>query len=142
MSSSAATSRVGTAGSGKSSVVNLLPRFYDVSAGAVRIGGVDVRDLETRGLRSALGVVFEDSFLFSDSVRSNIAFGRSDATDDEVRAAASQQSDDPLAFLRIRRFFGDLVDDPRFTAEYTAALGSFHSIGARATLAAVTGAFA
>ena len=79
---------IGTAGSGKSSVVNLLPRFYDVSAGAVRIGGVDVRDLETRGLRSALGVVFEDSFLFSDSVRSNIAFGRPDATDDEVRAAA------------------------------------------------------
>ncbi len=79
---------IGTAGSGKSSVVNLLPRFYDVSAGAVRIGGVDVRDLDTEELRSALGVVFEDSFLFSDTVRANIAFGRPGATDDEVRAAA------------------------------------------------------
>ncbi|CCH87300.1 ABC transporter [Modestobacter italicus] len=79
---------IGTAGSGKSSVVNLLPRFYDVSAGAVRIGGSDVRDLDTHQLRAALGVVFEDSFLFSDTVRSNIAFGRPDASDDEVRAAA------------------------------------------------------
>jgi len=79
---------VGTAGSGKSSVVNLLPRFYDVSAGAVRIGGCDVRDTDTEQLRAALGVVFEDSFLFSDSVRANIAFGRPDAGDDEVRAAA------------------------------------------------------
>lgn len=69
-------------------MVNLLPRFYDVASGSVRIGGVDVRDLDTDDLRSAMGVVFEDSFLFSDSVRSNIAFGRPDATDDEVRAAA------------------------------------------------------
>jgi ATP-binding cassette subfamily B protein len=79
---------IGTAGSGKSSVVALLPRFYDVSAGAVRVGGLDVRDLDTDRLRAALGVVFEDSFLFSDTVRANIAFGRPDASDAEVRAAA------------------------------------------------------
>ncbi|MGY2079547.1 ABC transporter ATP-binding protein [Modestobacter sp. SYSU DS0657] len=79
---------VGSSGSGKSSVVSLLPRFYDVSAGAVRVGGVDVRELDTTALRAALGVVFEDSFLFSDTVRANIAFGRPDATDAEVRAAA------------------------------------------------------
>jgi ATP-binding cassette subfamily B protein len=79
---------IGTAGSGKSSVVNLLPRFYDASAGAVRVGGCDVRDLDTHQLRAALGVVFEDSFLFSDSVRANIAFGRPDASDAQVRAAA------------------------------------------------------
>ncbi|WP_299955413.1 ABC transporter ATP-binding protein [uncultured Modestobacter sp.] len=79
---------VGSSGAGKSSVVSLLPRFYDVSAGAVRVGGIDVRDLELGSLRSALGVVFEDSFLFSDTVRANIAFGRPDATDAEVRAAA------------------------------------------------------
>jgi ATP-binding cassette subfamily B protein len=79
---------IGTAGSGKSSVVNLLPRFYDASAGAVRVGGCDVRDLDTHQLRAALGVVFEDSFLFSDSVRANIAFGRPAASDAEVRAAA------------------------------------------------------
>jgi ATP-binding cassette subfamily B protein len=79
---------IGTAGSGKSSVVTLLPRFYDPASGVVRVGGRDVRTLRTGSLRSALGVVFEDSFLFSDSVRANIAFGRPDATDDEVRAAA------------------------------------------------------
>ncbi|SDY51172.1 ATP-binding cassette, subfamily B [Modestobacter sp. DSM 44400] len=79
---------IGTSGSGKSSIVSLLPRFYDASAGAVRVGGADVRTLRTESLRSALGVVFEDSFLFSDTVRSNIAFGRPDATDAEVRAAA------------------------------------------------------
>ncbi|MCU1616766.1 MAG: transporter [Frankiales bacterium] len=79
---------VGTAGSGKSSVVSLLPRFYDAESGAVRVGGRDVRNLDTGDLRRALGVVFEDSFLFSDTVRANIAFGRPDAPDEEVRAAA------------------------------------------------------
>ncbi|MGY1844040.1 ABC transporter ATP-binding protein [Modestobacter sp. SYSU DS0875] len=79
---------VGSSGSGKSSVVSLLPRFYDPTAGVVRVGGVDVRELDTAALRAALGVVFEDSFLFSDTVRANIAFGRPDASDDEVRAAA------------------------------------------------------
>ncbi|SCX49448.1 ATP-binding cassette, subfamily B [Klenkia marina] len=79
---------VGPAGSGKSAVVGLLPRFYDVGAGAVRIGGVDVRELDTDQLRGALGIVPEDSFLFSDTVRANIAFARPDASDAEVRAAA------------------------------------------------------
>ncbi|KQS66447.1 ABC transporter [Modestobacter sp. Leaf380] len=79
---------IGTSGSGKSSVVSLLSRFYDVTGGAVRVGGVDVRELQTDALRGALGVVFEDDFLFSDTVRANIAFGRPDATDQEVRAAA------------------------------------------------------
>ena len=91
---------VGTAGSGKSSVVTLLPRFYDASAGSVRVGGRDVRDLDTGQLRSALGVVFEESFLFSDSVRANIAFGRPDASDAEVRAAArAAQADGFIAEL-------------------------------------------
>ncbi len=91
---------VGTAGSGKSSVVTLLPRFYDVGSGAVRIGGVDVRQLDLEALRGALGVVFEDSFLFSDTVRANIAFGRPGATDDEVQAAArAAQADGFIAEL-------------------------------------------
>ncbi|WP_222193350.1 ABC transporter ATP-binding protein [Modestobacter italicus] len=91
---------VGTSGSGKSSVVSLLPRFYDASAGAVRIGGRDVRDLDLGALRGALGVVFEDSFLFSDTVRANIAFGRPDASDAEVRAAArAAQADGFIAEL-------------------------------------------
>ncbi len=79
---------VGTAGSGKSTISQLLPRFYDVQHGAVLVDGHDVRDLTHASLRSRIGLVFEDSFLFSDSVRSNIAYGRPDATDAQVRAAA------------------------------------------------------
>jgi ATP-binding cassette subfamily B protein len=79
---------VGTSGSGKSTVGLLLPRFYDVQQGAVRVDGADVRDVTLASLRRQIGVVFEDSFLFSDTVRANIAFGRPDATDDDVVTAA------------------------------------------------------
>ncbi|WP_324163812.1 ABC transporter ATP-binding protein [Amycolatopsis sp.] len=79
---------VGTAGSGKSTISLLLPRFYDVHSGSVRLGGRDVRDVRTADLRKAIGVVFEEAFLFSTSVRDNIAYGRPDASDEEVVAAA------------------------------------------------------
>ncbi|GAB2992981.1 ABC transporter ATP-binding protein/permease [Amycolatopsis acidiphila] len=79
---------VGTAGSGKSTISLLLPRFYDVHAGSVRLGGCDVRDVRLADLRKAIGVVFEEAFLFSSSVRDNIAYGRPDASDEEVHAAA------------------------------------------------------
>ncbi|WP_326565907.1 ABC transporter ATP-binding protein [Amycolatopsis rhabdoformis] len=79
---------VGTAGSGKSTISLLLPRFYDAHAGAVRVGGLDVRDVPLKQLRQAIGVVFEEAFLFSSSVRDNIAYGRPDASDEEVYAAA------------------------------------------------------
>jgi ATP-binding cassette subfamily B protein len=79
---------VGTAGSGKSTISLLLPRFYDVSAGALRVGGLDVRDLRTDSLRAAIGLVTEESFLFSDTIAANIAFGREDATPDQITAAA------------------------------------------------------
>jgi ATP-binding cassette subfamily B protein len=79
---------VGASGSGKSTVSLLLPRFYDVQEGSVCVDGIDVRDVKFESLRRQIGVVFEESFLFSDTVRSNIAYGRPDATDDEVRAAA------------------------------------------------------
>ncbi|MFV0135878.1 ABC transporter ATP-binding protein [Streptomyces sp. HMX87] len=79
---------VGSSGSGKSTVSLLLPRFYDVTRGAVLVGGHDVRELTLDSLRAAIGLVPEDSFLFSDSVRNNIAYGRPDATDEEVEAAA------------------------------------------------------
>lgn len=79
---------VGTSGSGKSTVSLLLPRFYDVSAGRVLVAGHDVRDLTLPSLRAAIGLVPETSFLFSDSVRDNIAYGHPDATDEQVRAAA------------------------------------------------------
>ncbi len=79
---------VGASGSGKSTVALLLPRFYDVASGSITIDGVDVRDVTLDSLRRGVGVVFEDPFLFSDSLRANIAYGRPDATDDEIHAAA------------------------------------------------------
>lgn len=79
---------VGPPGSGKSTVALLLPRFYDPQAGRLAIGGVDLRDLRLRDLRAELGVVFEEAFLFSDTIRNNIAYGRPDADEDEIRAAA------------------------------------------------------
>ncbi len=79
---------VGTSGSGKSTISLLLPRFYDVSGGAVRVGGHDVRDVTADSLRASIGLVMEDSFLFSDTVRANIAYGRPDATHEQILAAA------------------------------------------------------
>jgi len=79
---------VGPSGSGKSTVSLLLPRFYEVQSGSVRLDGVDVRDVTLDSLRRQIGVVFEESFLFSESVRANIAYGRPDATEDDVVAAA------------------------------------------------------
>nr|WP_221471922.1 ABC transporter ATP-binding protein [Amycolatopsis umgeniensis] len=79
---------VGTAGSGKSTISLLLPRFYDVHSGSVQVGDLDVRDIRQHDLRSVIGVVFEEAFLFSSSVRDNIAYGRPDASDEEIRAAA------------------------------------------------------
>jgi ATP-binding cassette subfamily B protein len=79
---------VGPSGSGKSTVALLLPRFYDVQEGAVRVDGVDVRDVRLDSLRRQIGVVFEESFLFSDTIRANIAYGRPEATDEEIEAAA------------------------------------------------------
>ncbi|MEV6834325.1 ABC transporter ATP-binding protein [Streptomyces sp. NPDC051133] len=79
---------VGSSGSGKSTLSLLLPRFYDVTHGAVLIGGHDVRELTLDSLRAAIGLVPEDSFLFSDTVRNNIAYGRPDAGQEEIEAAA------------------------------------------------------
>ncbi|MFB7595097.1 ABC transporter ATP-binding protein [Streptomyces sp. NPDC056160] len=93
---------VGSSGSGKSTVSLLLPRFYDVTHGAVLIGGHDVRELTLDSLRAAIGLVPEDSFLFSDTVRANIAYGRPDATDDEITAAARAAQAD--------RFIAELPD--------------------------------
>ncbi|MFF3275655.1 ABC transporter ATP-binding protein [Streptomyces chrestomyceticus] len=83
---------VGPSGSGKSTVSLLLPRFYDPQAGSVHVGppgaAPDIRELSLADLRATIGVVFEEPFLFSCSVRDNIAYGRPDATDEQVRAAA------------------------------------------------------
>ncbi|WP_327423314.1 ABC transporter ATP-binding protein/permease [Streptomyces sp. NBC_01230] len=91
---------VGASGSGKSTVSLLLPRFYDVSHGAVLVGGHDVRELTQDSLRAAIGLVPEDSFLFSDTVRANIAYGHPDATQEQIeRAARAAQADRFIADL-------------------------------------------
>jgi ATP-binding cassette subfamily B protein len=79
---------LGATGSGKSTIINLIPRFYDASAGAVLIDGHDVRDVTLDSLRSQIGIVLQETNLFSGTIRDNIAFGRSDATDEQVIAAA------------------------------------------------------
>ena len=79
---------IGTSGSGKSTLAMLLPRFYDPQSGVVRIGGRDVRDVTTESVRGSIGLVMEEAFLFSDTVRANIAYGAPNATDEQVRAAA------------------------------------------------------
>ncbi|MFD9421539.1 MULTISPECIES: ABC transporter ATP-binding protein [unclassified Streptomyces] len=91
---------VGASGSGKSTVSLLLPRFYDVTHGAVLVGGHDVRELTQASLRAAIGLVPEDSFLFSDTIRANIAYGAPDATQEQIeQAARAAQADRFIAEL-------------------------------------------
>jgi ATP-binding cassette subfamily B multidrug efflux pump len=79
---------LGTTGSGKSTLVNLIPRFYDVTGGAVRLDGNDVREVTLSSLRSQIGIVLQETRLFSGTVRDNVAFGKPEATDEEIVAAA------------------------------------------------------
>ncbi len=84
-----AVALVGATGSGKSSVVNLIPRFYDVASGAVLVDGRDVRNVTLQSLRERIGIVMQDSVLFSGTVAENIAYGRPEASAEEIRAAAT-----------------------------------------------------
>ncbi|MCL6509573.1 MAG: ABC transporter ATP-binding protein/permease [Anaerolineae bacterium] len=79
---------LGATGSGKTSIINLIPRFYDPIAGSVKIDGYDIRDVTLDSLRSQIGIVLQETTLFSGTIRDNIAFGKPDATMDEVIAAA------------------------------------------------------
>jgi ATP-binding cassette subfamily B protein len=79
---------VGATGSGKSTVARLLPRFYDVDGGRILLDGIDVRELQLRHLRQAIGMVFEETFLFSDTIANNIAFADPDADDEQIHRAA------------------------------------------------------
>jgi len=79
---------VGSTGSGKTTIARLIPRFYDVTSGAVEVDGIDVREVRLRELRKAVGIVFEDTFLFSDTIGSNIAFADPDAPLDAIERAA------------------------------------------------------
>ncbi len=78
---------VGPTGAGKTTIINLLPRFYDVTHGSVKIDGIDVRDITAESLRRQIGIVLQDTFLFSQSVVENVRFGKPDATDEEVMSA-------------------------------------------------------
>ena len=93
---------LGMTGSGKSTIVNLIPRFYDVTEGAVRIDGCDVRDLQLSSLRSQIGVVLQETRLFSGSIRANISYGLPNATLDQVIIAAKS--------AQIHDFISDLPD--------------------------------
>ena len=85
---------VGHTGAGKTTLVNLLMRFYDINAGAIRVDGVDIREMTRGGLRKIFGMVLQDTWLFSGTIRDNIAYGREDATEDEiVRAAKAAHAD-------------------------------------------------
>jgi ATP-binding cassette subfamily B protein len=79
---------VGASGSGKSTIANLMPRFYDVSAGRITIDGVDIRDLTLESLRRNVGIVHQDAFLFSGTIRENIRYGKPEATLEEITQAA------------------------------------------------------
>ncbi|HVV76079.1 MAG TPA: ABC transporter ATP-binding protein [Mycobacteriales bacterium] len=80
---------VGPSGSGKSTLAMLLPRFYDPTSGAVRVDDADIRHATLASVHTRVGIAFEEAFLFSDTIRANIAYGRADATDEEIRSAAA-----------------------------------------------------
>jgi ABC-type multidrug transport system fused ATPase/permease subunit len=79
---------LGATGAGKTSLLYLIPRFYDIKSGSILIDGVDIRNFKISSLRKQVGLVLQDVFLFSGTIRSNIAFGKEDATLDEVKSAA------------------------------------------------------
>ena len=94
------TALVGPSGGGKTTMVNLLPRFYDVTSGSVCIDGVDVRDLELDSLRDKIAIVFQDNFLFAGTIRENILLGKEDATPEEIdRAVKSACLEEFIASL-------------------------------------------
>ena len=82
------TALVGPSGSGKSTIANLIPRFWDVTQGAIKIGGINIREIATEQLMDRVSFVFQDSFLFFDTLYENIRVGKPDATEEEVHAAA------------------------------------------------------
>lgn len=89
---------VGPTGAGKTTIVNLLTRFYEIDRGSVTIDGEDIRILEKNGLRRQLGIVLQDAYVFSDTIRENIRYGKQDASDEEVARAARLANAD--AFIR------------------------------------------
>jgi ATP-binding cassette subfamily B protein len=101
---------LGATGSGKTTIINLLPRFYDVSAGQVLIDGYDIRDIQLESLRQQIGIVLQETNLFSGTIRDNIAFGRPEASDEEVMAAAKAAAAHDF-ILRFPDGYGTVVGD-------------------------------
>jgi len=93
---------VGSSGAGKTTICSLIPRFYDVTSGSITIDGIDVRDITKKSLRQQIGVVQQDVFLFTGTLRENIAYGNLHATDEEIEAAARQ--------AHMEEFIKDLPD--------------------------------
>ncbi|MBC7236151.1 MAG: ABC transporter ATP-binding protein, partial [Chloroflexi bacterium] len=79
---------LGPTGSGKSTIINLIPRFYDVTQGSIKIDGIDIRDVTIESLRNQIGIVLQETMLFGSTIRENITFGRPEATQEEIEAAA------------------------------------------------------
>jgi ATP-binding cassette subfamily B protein len=104
----------GTAASGKSTISLLVPRFYDVTGGALRVGGQDVRDLTRDSLRGAIGLVMEESFLFSDTVGANIAYGRPDASTEQIVAAARAAEADEF-IIDLPQGYGTVIGEQGLT---------------------------
>jgi ATP-binding cassette subfamily B protein len=117
------TALVGPSGAGKSTLARLLARFWDVDDGSIRIGGVDVRDLASSDLFAQLALVFQDPFLFSDTIAENLRVGRADATDEELEAAC-----------RAARIHDRIVELPDGYATYLGAGGIDLSGGERQRL--------
>lgn len=93
---------VGPSGAGKTTLCSLVPRFYDVTAGKITIDGIDIRDIKMKSLRRQIGIVQQDVFLFAGTLRDNIAYGRLDATEDEIIDAAHR--------ARLRELIADMPD--------------------------------
>ncbi|MED4302734.1 ABC transporter ATP-binding protein [Bacillus licheniformis] len=87
---------VGPSGAGKTTISSLIPRFYDIDGGAITIDGIDIRDMTKRSLRSQIGIVQQDVFLFTGTLRENIAYGKLDATDEEIQRAAKMAHSEQL----------------------------------------------
>ncbi|MBD1844149.1 ABC transporter ATP-binding protein [Cyanobacteria bacterium FACHB-63] len=101
---------VGSSGAGKSTLADLLPRFYDPTAGRILIDDRDLKDFEIRSLRQAMGIVSQDTFLFNDSVRNNLAYARKDATDDQIIEAAKRANAYEF-IIKLPQGFDTLIGD-------------------------------
>ena len=101
---------VGPTGGGKSTIVSLIPRFYDPTAGVIRIDGVDIRDYKVQGLRNQIGYVLQETVLFQGTIRDNIAYGRADATEEEIMNAAKMADVDEFV-LRMPHGYETLVGE-------------------------------